>query len=330
MGNLVSPEQWAVTMFSFTNELLLAEKTPVEILSEAANRSLARHFEIDGPQHFHNFPKAPEREIEELIRWMAEHQKTICTVGGYADRALGSEVLRSSASVVDLVAQQLELAARLGAQNLRLQADALSYEDASLLYAKAEKFGVSIVFELQGSMTPDAPISLECLRIVRDLKSPNIRLMFDTSLFMRAFPPSFRLALLKLGLSSNQIELLERLWLQKPLPDFRAKLIELISAGELPPQLQSVFPTLLSRFGHSGPHEWADYAPYVDYVHLKFWDDSNENDHLSEPIRETVMLLSELGFEGYYCAEWGGHDWLSIGDASAAEMVASLKMLCLS
>ncbi len=325
MSNLITAENWAVTMFSFTNELLLAAQSPLEIVDQAASQTQATNFELDGPQFFRNYPNPIAGEIDELKSWLAKTGNSIVTIGGYADRALGSKRLRSSGEIVDLVAKQLELAGTLGARNLRLQADALTFEETALLHKKAEKSSVTIVFELQGSMAPDAPLSLECLRIVRELKSPNVKLMFDTSLFMRRFPPTFKSYLNSIGIDEVQVSNIEKLWLVNDLANFRGTLLGAINSGDLPPQIQAALPTLLSRFGHSRPIDWIEYAPHVAYVHLKFWDESNEDQAVSDPVLEAARLLAEFDFEGYYCAEWGGHDWLSLEHGSSASMVNALK-----
>ncbi len=325
MSNLITAENWAVTMFSFTNELLLAAQSPLEVLDQAASQTQSTNFELDGPQFFRNYPNPIVDEIAALKSWLAKTGNSIVTVGGYADRALGSNRLRSSGEIVDLVAKQLELASTLGVRNLRLQADALTFEETALLHKKAEKCSVTIVFELQGSMAPDAPLSLECLRIVRELKSPNVKLMFDTSLFMRRFPPTFASYLNSIGIDDVQVSNLEKLWLENDLANFRGALLGAIKSGDLPPQIQAALPTLLSRFGHSRPIDWIEYAPHVAYVHLKFWDESNEDQAVSDPVLEAARLLAEFDFEGYYCAEWGGHDWLSLEHGSSASMVNALK-----
>ena len=51
--------QWAVTLFSFSNELMAADRSACELLDEVLASGLTKVVELDGPQHFRNYPLPP-------------------------------------------------------------------------------------------------------------------------------------------------------------------------------------------------------------------------------------------------------------------------------
>lgn len=314
-------ERFAVTMFGYTNELLAARRTPIELLADLLATELTKNFEIDGPQHFRNFPQVSAAEVKQVTDLLAETGATVTLVGGYADRALGSRIVHS-AQVVESLRQQLRLVASLGAYGLRVQADAIRVDEVAVLSAEAEALGVTILLEMQGSMTPDAPVVQSALDVIAAAATPRVRLMFDSSLFMTRFPTPFRAALRGIGLSDEVIDGLQTDWKSKPLGQFRGDLISAVQTGQLTPAIQGFFPTFFSRFGHGVPEDWKGLLPLVDSVQFKFWELADPDGGTLENTRALMQQLEATGYRGYYCSEWGGHEWYSIDQVPAASAIA--------
>lgn len=319
-------ERYAVTMFGFTNELLEASRNPSELVELALETGLTKNIELDGPQYFRNYPRVSDAEVVELQELLTKYDARLSLIGGYADRAAGTHLANSEQIVADLKTQ-LDLVKRLGGFGLRLQVDAITTDEAPLVARAAEAAGVKIVFELQGSMTPTDPRTTDCLAVVAAADSPNVRLMFDASLFMTCLPPTLKALLTGTGLSAEQIDTIEHNWLTLPFPDYRGWLIGELQAGNLPPQLNSLVPTLLSRIGHSKPADWADYTPMVESVHLKYWDTSDDGAAVSGPTSALMSQLESAGYTGYYCSEWGGHEWHTLHELPAMQAIAWHKRL---
>lgn len=314
-------ERFAVTMFCYTNELLAAQRTPVQLLADLLATGLTKNIEIDGPQHFRNFPQVSAAEVRQVTDLLAETGAKLTLVGGYADRALGSRIV-PSAEVVESLRQQLRLVAALGGYGLRVQADAIRIDEVAVLAPEAEAVGVTILLELQGSMTPDAPVVQSALDVIAAAATPRVRLMFDSSLFMTRFPTPFRAALLGIGLSDQVIDGLQTDWKSKPLGQFRGDLISAVQTGQLTPAIQGFFPTFFSRFGHGVPEDWKDLLPLVDSVQLKFWELADPDGGTLENTRALIQQLEAVGYRGYYCSEWGGHEWYSIDQVPAAAAIS--------
>ena len=122
-------DYWAVTMFSFTNELLDGRKTALDLIEEVLSSGLTKNIEIDGPMHFRNYPSPSAQEINELKALLGKHDARISLMGGAADRAISSTRLVHSAEVVDSVKRQLALSAELGAFGLRMMVGGLTLEE---------------------------------------------------------------------------------------------------------------------------------------------------------------------------------------------------------
>lgn len=316
MANYKFNDYWAVTMFSFTNELLDARKSSLALIEDVLAEGVTKLIEVDGPMHFRNFPNPPSQEIADLKALLAKYGAGISLIGGAADRAIASARLLDSAAVVESVKQQLALAADLGAFGLRMMVGGLSLEELRELAPVAEKLNVKILFELHGVMSPESKTARECLQLVRDVDSTHVRLMFDSSLFMQSMPQVLRKALAKVGLT-NVDELAEK-WASSTLDEFRAWLMP--QADNYPPKFKSMLPTLFSRMGHAQPSDFDDYMPYIESVHLKYWE--SECDEL--PL---LKYLYAHNYSGYLTSEWGGHEWDSLAENSAMQMTKHHKEL---
>lgn len=316
MSNHKFDDYWAVTMFSFTNELLAAEHTPLELIEQVLESGLAKQVEVDGPMHFRNFPDPPAHEVADLKALLDKHEAKVSLIGGTADRAISGSRMVDSDALVTSVKTQLALASDLGAFGLRMMVGGLSLEELRELAPVAESLNVKILFELHGVMSAESQLARDCLELVKEVNSSHVRMMFDSSLFMTKFPEVLIRAIKKLGVS-NAEEMASR-WATSTLQEFRGWLMPQLE--QLPPPFRAFLPTLTSRIGHALPSEFDDYMPYIESVHLKYWE--RESDDL--PL---LKFLYQNGYTGYLTSEWGGHEWDSLDDNSALEMTKAHREL---
>ena len=319
MSNYKFNDYWAVTMFSFTNEILDGRTSALDLIDQVLSRGITKHIEVDGPMHFRNFPNPPASEIADLKALLAKHGAGISLIGGAADRAISASRLVDSATVVASVKQQLALAADLGAFGLRLMVGGLTLAELQEVAPVAEALNVKILFELHGVMSPESKLARDCLQLVKDVNSTHVRLMFDSSLFMTEMPLVLKTALGKVGVP-NVDELTDK-WANSTLEEFRGWLLPQVEI--YPPKFKSMLPTLLSRIGHAKPTEYDDYIEYIESVHLKYWDIHEDQ----TPTRELLEYLDQHNYDGYLTSEWGGHEWDSLKDNSAFTQTETHKEL---
>lgn len=311
-------DYWAVTMFSFTNELLDGRKSALDLIEEVLGSGVTKNIEIDGPMHFRNYPDPSAQEIKELQALLGKYDARISLIGGAADRAVSSTRMVDSAEVVESVKRQLALAADLGAFGLRMMVGGLTLDELKQLAPIAEAHDVKILFELHGVMSADSPIALECLELVKAVDSSHVRLMFDSSLFMTSMPKALTEALSRIGVK-NSAEIADK-WAASTLNEFRGWLMPQIES--FPPPFKAFIPTLTSRMGHAKPSDYSDYMPYIESVHLKYWEVPNlESDD------ELLQYLMDHNYSGYLTSEWGGHEWVNLKQVSSLDITKAHREL---
>jgi len=313
-------ERWSVTAFSFTGELMARQVKPTELVSRIARQHLAKNLEVDGPQFFRNYPNVPAQEIEDLKKALQVNGLRLVVIGGYMDRFYSSTMKVSDEDAMGKLKSQLELASQLNCYGLRLQFDALRENEFDQAITWAEQYQVKILLELQGSATPEMPLIARTLEFLKQKNHPMLRVLLDASLLMRSFPTTYRRFLLTFGLRDEDVSTIENSWKELNTNDYRSWLVEKIKSGKFPHALMGQIPTLTARFGHTTANDWKNFSALFDCVHLKYWDSDDSHGALSDVAAEAFRLFDLNSFSGFIVSEWGGHDWLSLDEASGFEM----------
>jgi hypothetical protein len=89
------------------------------------------------------------------------------------------------------------------------------------------------------------------------------------------------------------------------------------------PRFKAFLPTLLSRVGHASPSDFNDYLPFIESVHLKYWE-INEDVSAAQ---ELIDYLAKNNYTGFLTSEWGGHEWYSLKQVSAKEATRNHREL---
>ncbi|HWM17191.1 MAG TPA: restriction endonuclease subunit R, partial [Microbacterium sp.] len=168
--------------------------------------------------------------------------------------------------------------------------------------------------EIQGQQTPDSVAARDAIDTIATLDDPRVRLLVDISMLMPSLPPSYLNRLRAGGVSETLLQRLAADWRD---PATGAAVIDALRSGGVPPQVHTMFMSLLVRFGRSDAADLRGILPLVGAVHLKFWDLDDTGGRVSQPIRDLGVELGGTDFTGTLCSEWGGHDWL---DDDAADM----------
>jgi len=316
----------AVTLFSLTNEIMLASKTPNQILDEFLATGVTKKIEIDGPQHFRNYPLVADAEIEELQQILLKHDAQVVQLGIYIDRATAPGVLLTDDQAMEHLRQQIELTNRLGTKFARLALGAATEAELLRLLPILSEFDVALLLEVQGTMELNSPLVQGHLDLFEALNDSHLGFVFDLSLCMTALPPSYISALKFAGFSDETIAEITRVWSTGSVDDVRKFVFT-----QLMPSCKNDFAvslglTLATRMGRTEPKEWHRAMKFVQTVHLKFWDTDNADGAVSKPIAELVELLAAQGFSGPLISEWGGHEWVGL-DEGSAQVIARHKSI---
>jgi hypothetical protein len=147
------------------------------------------------------------------------------------------------------------------------------------------------------------------LDLVSSLGTDWLRFLLDLSLCMPALPRSYLEALAGRGAEAGFVRTLDDAWTQADPAELSAVLAPAISSARSP-ELAALLVTAMTRFGSTEVADWRWFLPHVASVHLKFWELDDEGGAVSRPIRELRAALAALGYDGTYCSEWGGHEWM--------------------
>jgi hypothetical protein len=307
---------YGVTIFSLTNELLAAKASPLEILEQFLAEGITKIIELDGPQHFRNFPNVAEQEIRDLQEVLKRHDAQVIQLGIYVDRAVAEGEFLSADQVVEELAKQIRVASQIGSKFVRLGLGFATETEITRILPVLSENQIQLVLEIQGTTLPNDESVLSHVELLNKPEFSSVGLLFDMSLCMRVLPNSYLAALATAGFSEEQIQKAISTWESGPI-----ELVRRFVFGELMQVAPNTFATslaltLATRMGHTKIDDWQHIMPLVKAVHLKFWDTENENGELTGPMSDLVGSLGPLGFDGPMICEWGGHEWSAEGTAS--------------
>jgi sugar phosphate isomerase/epimerase len=311
--------EWAVTMFSFTTELVTGDRTPLQLIEDVAEQDLARIVEIDGPQHFSTFPSFDREEIEQVRDLVDRHGLRLSMLGIYNDSAARIDRAFSLEESERFVAQQIEGAARLGFWAVRI---AFPTDPALLerLVPHARNHGIRILEEVQGAATVDSAVFAEHRELVARLGSDTLGFVFDLSACMAALPVTYLEELRRLGVPEKAVRYLDDSWVSEHPATVRAELDRLVDGALLTSAARVRLSMPFGRFGHSTVADWRDVLGEFSAIHLKYWDLEDDDYRVSRPLADVRREFGAIGYDGIVTSEWGGHEWFELDQANGFDM----------
>ena len=301
--------RYAVTMFSFMNEILSAKQTTNEIMTDYLKSGISKIVEIDAPIHFRTFPNISDAEITAFRAIIDAQGATLATMGAFSDRAISRTEFRSNTELESLMNLQLQAVKKLGGTGIRIGAGMIEDELLKFAIHAAEALDLCVMVEIQGTQLPKSEVVTKLLELNSALQSPAFSLLMDTSALMGTLPLGYLRALEESGITKDQISEIHEHWGKESLNDLRGWLIGKYISQNISPLTRGLLLNLISRFGWSKPADWREIYPLVKSVQLKFWDLDDENQKLSGPMSELVKELAALNYQGDMTGEWGGHEW---------------------
>jgi hypothetical protein len=314
-----SPTTWAVTLFSFTNELHERTRSADDLLRLIARERLADGVEVDAAQHFVSFPDISDDEIDRFRRTIDETGLTPTMMGGYLDARLDARGPRSPQEQEDLLRVQLRAASRMGFFGVRVSVGAVAPDLAERLLPELDALDIALLAEVQAGARPDAPAIAKVQEQRARLDTDRLGFVFDSSLVMKGFPLTWIEALRTGGVPDDVIEAADHLW-RKREPDGLSQVMQLVAPLGLEASSIRRLEMPFRRFGCSTIDDWDELLASVASVHLKYWDVDDSDGSVSRQTAAVKSALAAHGYTGFVCSEWGGHDWLEPDTSSALEM----------
>ena len=314
--------RWAVTLFSFTNELLAAEGSPDALLAEvlADGGTLV---EIDAAQHFRSFPVLDLDEVRRTAEVVRAAGASVSLLGGGADFLPAPGVHLDDHAVLAQLAAQIEAARLLGAEGIRMPFGVLPWAVLERAAEHARGAGVLLLEEVQGPADPNGSRIRERIADLERTGEPAVRLLLDISALMSGLPPTYADALAAEGVPPDTVARLAEAFATRRVGPMVGPAL---ADPALSPAAKSLLVTALTRFGHATAEEWLPLGRWVASVHLKWWDLPSAQADLAGEAGALLEGLFAGGFSGAVCSEWGGHEWEGL-DVPAAEQVRAHRRL---
>jgi hypothetical protein len=307
----VSPEapgpRWAVTLFSFTNELLAATRSPDDLLAGVVRGDrVATVVEIDAAQHFRSFPLLDPAEVGCTADVLEAAGARVSLLGGGADVAPAPGVRLDDEAALAQLTAQIGAARLLGAVGVRLPFGVLPWAVLARAADAARAAGVLLLEEVQGPEDPGGTRIRERLADLERTGETAVRLLLDLSALMGGLPPTYVDALRAEGLPPAAIERLAEAFPERRVA---AEVLPRLGDPSLSPTAKALLVTAMTRFGAGRAAEWLPLAPWIASVHLKWWDLGSARADLDAEAGLLIRGLLDAGFAGALCGEWGGHEW---------------------
>ena len=313
------------TLFSLTPDWRAGEDA-ASILRRVGEAGCGPALEVIGHQAWRGFPEV-SADDERLFRDAVERFRLEpVALGVYPQPFRRPGPAMSTAEVFEDLRPQLAAARRLGFPMVRTH---LGMEPELLrrTAAEADRLGVVLTFEVQGTATPDAPAVVDVLELQAETGSPYLGLTMDFSVTSRSLPGVLDTALRRLGLTDDVVDEIHRIWAQdEPIGRRIGAGLQVVAGHREEHALTVLVAGVLGRCGRTEPADWAAVLPLVRHAHAKIWDPDVEA--VREPHGAWIAALDDFGYHGAVVSEWGGHEMLDRADADALDLTrAHLALL---
>ncbi|VXC24861.1 conserved hypothetical protein [Arthrobacter sp. 9AX] len=317
--NTLAAPDWAVTMFSFTNELIRGERTPLQLVEALLDAQVTDQIEIDAPQHFVSYPRINATEASELRRLMERRQARLSILGIYNDAGSRKDYRFTLDQAEAYLADQIRAASEMGFRATRIMFGV----DAPLLKriaVHAESYGLPVLQEVQGVIRPDSPEFVRQIETLDQIGSDKLGFVFDLSACMAGLPVTYLESLRREGIPTNVVTYLEQAWHTEPAARVQERLERLTADLNLNAATMARLGMPFGRFGHSQVSDWREHLGRFSAIHLKYWDLFDEDHRVSKPIADLRREFGAINYKGIVTSEWGGHEWSSPEDGTPIEM----------
>jgi sugar phosphate isomerase/epimerase len=302
------------TLFSLTPEWRRGADAAA-LLERLAAVGCGPAIEVIGYQAWRGFPAISADDERAFRSAVDAHGLRPVALGVYTDlfRRPGRPMTEDDA--FEDIAPQLAAAARLGFAQVRAP---LGMADGLLrrVVDEAERLGLVVTVEVQGTNAPDSPPVVEVLELQRATGTAHLGFTIDFSLTTAALPVAFGSALRRLGLAGPDVAEVHRIWsTDDPIGQRIGAALAVLRGQPNEAALSTLVAGILMRSGRWRPADWADVLPLARHAHAKFFDPAVESVRASHAT--WLSALADVGYTGAVVSEWGGHELLDRADADA-------------
>lgn len=298
-----------VSCYSYTQQFVEREDFGIDTIFRRIADKGVHKVELVGAQTFQRYPTPRRREIDEVLAAGERHGIEVYSYGGYVDVGRITGYTMSRADILSDIRLDIMTARDLGATSMR--ATGFGPELVPEVAELAERYGITIGFEIHAPHTPADPQTLAFMEAIDKYGITSFGLVPDFGMFIER-PTEIAIGRY-IGLGARR-ETLEWIIANRHNGMTEEEMWEHVrttmGGGEGEKVAISEWFGYLS-FAPAELKKFADMVPYVKYVHGKFYHIEKAADGtLSEPTipyEKALSILAEGGFRGVLITEYEGH-----------------------
>ncbi|MFC0681578.1 sugar phosphate isomerase/epimerase family protein [Lysobacter korlensis] len=317
MPELGTPIQ-GVTLYSFTRAFHRREYDLEGLIRKTAESGFGPGLEIIGFSGFKNFPNLSDEYVDWFRGLIDETGLVPTSLAVNTDVGIRRDRLMTDDELVEYMARQIDVAARLGFRIARVQIS-LTPDSMEQLLPLAERHGVTLALEVHAHQHAHHPAILRLRDRFEKLGSPLLGFTADWGATVSGFAPSLLEAYRRRDASPELLKAVVDLWEQyyregppadEPAHGKRFGAFIGLAARHGRPELGIDFAINgTGLFGPAPVESWREIMPWIRHVHGKFFGIDENGEEPSVPVRELISLLVESGYSGAISSEYEGWHW---------------------
>ena len=298
-----------VSCYSYTQQFVEREDFGIDTIFRRIADKGVHKVELVGAQTFQRYPTPRRREIDEVLAAGERHGIEVYSYGGYVDVGRITGYTMSRADILSDIRLDIMTARDLGATSMR--ATGFGPELVPEVAELAERYGITIGFEIHAPHTPADPQTLAFMEAIDKYGITSFGLVPDFGMFIERPTEIAINRYVGLGARRENLE-----WIianrhgGMSEEEMQEHVATAMNGGEGERVAISEWFGYLS-FAPAELDSFAAMVPYVNYVHGKFYHlELDENGVVYEPTipyERALSILAEGGFRGVFITEYEGH-----------------------
>jgi hypothetical protein len=277
-------------------------------LEQVAGLGPGQGIELVGAQSFRSYPRVSEDDVRDFRETVDRTGVVPVSYCAYLERARSSAHVLSAVEAVDLVADEIDIARRLGFPMVRV--NTATPEALQALARLSDRTGTTLLVELATEPRTD-PAVAALLEELDRLACPGLGLIQDFSAFVQAVPAPFLAAAAADGAPEAALDVISEAWSSgRPVGDAVEGVLALtgLSPDERGMSLQTAH-IAYALFRAGDPAGLRDVLPHLRHVQAKFFALGADDVEPCIPYPELVGILCDGGYTGRIHSEFEGFLW---------------------
>jgi hypothetical protein len=303
----MTPPPLGVMLFSLGGLFWRRQLTLTSCLEKVASLGPDQGIELVGAQSLRSYPAVTDDEVREFRATVDRTGVVPVSYCAYLERARSSSTVLTPVESVALVADEIEIARRLGFPNVRV--NSAPPDAAEALTRLAERTGITVLVELATEPRTDPAVAALVEELDR-VACPQLGVIQDFSAFVRDIPAPFLASARSEGATDDALEAITTAWSAgRSVVDAVEEVLALpMSEAERGASIQTAH-IAFALFRAGDPAGLGDVLPHLRHVQAKFFALGPDDVEPCIPYPELIAILGDGGYAGRIHSEFEGFLW---------------------